>query len=624
MSEMITVFVLAAGRGERLRPISDYIPKPLMPLLGKTVMERVLEKISVLKHDGIGINLHYKREILENWVRSSAYAKGISLFPEEPVLGTGGALKNAEEFLRYRTFLVHNSDILTDIDLQELVDSHLRSDNIATLAIHDFSKFNILCIDGAGAFKMIGSENCTATRTLTRVAFTGIAVYSPEFLQFISEGVSSVVEAWEKAVNAGFKIGTFDVTGCHWSDIGDPISYASSVFRMLKNDGEKIYVHPLSQGCSSAEYDGYIVLEENSDIGESVYLRNCIVLPGSGVQKGSHVENCIVGCGFQVALREGEILGFSEKTGMIQVGTGGSDRAYYRVKEGQNSAVLMKCGVNDPDFYRHIEYSKFFKQSYIPVPKLISVHRKKKEALFEDLGDLSLYNWLRCNRGENTIVEKYHLVMDIAVLIHTITAERIAGCPLIMERIFDYDHFLWETRYFIDSFVHGLKRAEIKDIGGLLEEFREIALKADMHQKTVIHRDFQSQNIMIKRTGDPCVIDFQGARIGPPAYDVASVLWDPYVRLDDHIRERLLTYYKDRMINIAGENFNPTHFDDALIVCRLQRHMQALGAYGFLSNVKGKNYFLKFVPQALALLREDLYHTGENYPKLKELVNKLR
>jgi aminoglycoside/choline kinase family phosphotransferase len=159
----------------------------------------------------------------------------------------------------------------------------------------------------------------------------------------------------------------------------------------------------------------------------------------------------------------------------------------------------------------------------------------------------------------------------------------------------------------------------LKNRPELEQEFHGLALKVDAYPKSVIHRDFQCQNIMITRGGIPRVIDFQGARMAPAAYDVASILWDPYHRLDDSIRDRLIDYYLEEMKRRSA-GFDEALFRDGLISCRLQRHMQALGAYGFLSVVKGKNYFLKHVPEALRLLKEETAATKNDYPELYKLV----
>ena len=141
----------------------------------------------------------------------------------------------------------------------------------------------------------------------------------------------------------------------------------------------------------------------------------------------------------------------------------------------------------------------------------------------------------------------------------------------------------------------------------------------DAQPRRIIHRDFQCQNIMI-HAGVPRFIDYQGARMAPPAYDIASVLWDPYYRLDDGVRERLLAYYVGEMKNDAFTAFDEAAFTPSVIACRLQRHMQALGAYGFLTEVKGKTHFLKHVPEALRLLKAEAAEARQEYPELARLV----
>jgi len=151
----LSIFILAAGLGERLRPITDHIPKPLLPILGKPILHSILEKVSTLPTHKIGINLHHKKDIIENWIAQSAFNKKVELFHENPILGTGGALKNAETFLNAGTFIVHNADIVSDIDLGKLLEFHLSTDNLLTLAVHDYPEFNNLEVDKKGLLKGI-------------------------------------------------------------------------------------------------------------------------------------------------------------------------------------------------------------------------------------------------------------------------------------------------------------------------------------------------------------------------------------------------------------------------------------------------------------------------------------
>ncbi len=155
MNDVINIFIPAAGTGERLRPITDHIPKPLVPVLGKPVLQHVLEKVSSLPFNKIGINIHHKKEAVEEWVSHCRLKEKIILFPEKTILGTGGALKNAEGFLKEGSFLVHNSDVLSDIDTVRLLEHHRSSGNLATLAVHDYPEFNNLFVDEKGFLEEI-------------------------------------------------------------------------------------------------------------------------------------------------------------------------------------------------------------------------------------------------------------------------------------------------------------------------------------------------------------------------------------------------------------------------------------------------------------------------------------
>ncbi|HAG50120.1 MAG TPA: hypothetical protein DCL42_02110 [Deltaproteobacteria bacterium] len=727
---LLTGFILAAGLGERLRPITNLIPKPLLPILGRPVLEMIIEKVSPFA-SAIGINLHHKKELISEYINNSAFKNRITIFYEEPILGTGGALKNAEARLSKGSFLVHNGDILSDIDLERLIEFHIASGNIATLAVHDYPKFNNLAVDKDGYLTNVLSfpqkwesrefesgknmDSCFRRNDSTRKAFTGIAVYEAEFLNFLPTGKSSVADAWLKAIDVGHKIGSVDVSGCYWTDIGTPAAYAAAVVHALRSSGETIYVHSLFKDCrdkpdiecGNIEMDGYVVIEKGCRLSGITSLRNCIILPplpphppiktsgaGSdplpqgerelkeispplmGGDKGEgeefSYENCILCGDIKIDLNESEMLGFKHVPecfdqgkgedpclrhagASILIGVGGSDRRYYRRRKNKQSEVYVRYSQNDADFHRHIEFTEFFRKHNVPVPEVMDVDYENMTAVFEDLGDLSLYSWLKCKREKKQIEEMYKKVLNILVELHTTSTSHVAECPSLQERVFDYSHARWETDYFMEEFVRphtksfGVGVKKVKDMTPLNEEFHRLAKRLDSFPKTIIHRDFQSQNIMVKK-GAPRLIDYQGARIGPPAYDVASILYDPYFRLDYSSRETLLHYYISQMkhscctypplpssplggeekgegdfrdIKRVGNMFNESEFIESLKICRVQRHMQALGAYGFLSSKKGKKYFLKHIPEGLRLLKEDILSLKAEYPALYELISRL-
>jgi NDP-sugar pyrophosphorylase family protein/aminoglycoside/choline kinase family phosphotransferase len=657
----LNIFLPAAGLGERLRPITNHLPKPLLPVLGRPLIEIILERLTAVCSGKIGINLHYKSGMLRDWAANSNYGDRIRFFPEDPILGTGGALKNADAFLSSGPFIVHNSDILLDIDFSRLIEEHLFSGNIATLACHRLPHLSNVVIDKNN--QVLDVENPGASKPdqstiADKTAYTGIAVYSPNILAFLPPGVSHATIAWIAASKAGHKVRAMDFTESSWNDVGTPATYARGILDALRESGETVWLSPKAR-CSRIGIDGYAVLESGSEVQEGSRLRNCIVMPGARVS-GSH-ENQVLGPDYAVALTESDMqpsLHAAEKkrvsladplfrayfgiyttsksalvtpnpelrtpnsplwSDAILIGLGGSDRRYFRVRNDGKTAVLMECRSDDPDYERHLVYTRFFADHGVPVPGLIAAEDGTKRALFEDLGDTSLYSYMKLSHDKGHVEEVYCRVLDILVKLHTSVMDHISECPLLQARVFDYDHLRWETGYFLERFVIGLKGIHVRNGQALNEEFHRLAQNVDGLPKGVIHRDFQSQNIMVLADSLPRVIDFQGARMAPPAYDVASVLWDPYHRLDDSIRERLVTYYVSEMKRQSA-GFNEAVLRKSLIPCRLQRHMQALGAYGFLSTAKGKKYFLKHVPEALRLLKEAIASAKDEYPELCKLI----
>src|SRR5262249_1241589 len=163
--------------------------------------------------------------------------------------------------------------------------------------------------------------------------------------------------------------------------------------------------------------------------------------------------------------------------------------------------------------------------------------------------------------------------------------------------------YRWEQKYFFNNCLgrnFTINDAARKELAAL-PRLREIAKHLASFPRVLVHRDFQSQNIIIQNS-HPNLIDFQGMRPALAEYDLASLLFDPYVELLSAERFELIRYYRQKQ----AENGRAVErqFDNTLQLCAMQRLMQALGAYGFLGLVRGREHFLEYIPRAVCSLRE--------------------
>ncbi|MFZ4717315.1 MAG: phosphotransferase, partial [Chthoniobacterales bacterium] len=183
--------------------------------------------------------------------------------------------------------------------------------------------------------------------------------------------------------------------------------------------------------------------------------------------------------------------------------------------------------------------------------------------------------------------------------------------------------YRWEQEYFVSHCLGDLFDTSREKREALLDSprMKRLAQGLASRPRQLVHRDFQSQNILI-RGGDAAFIDFQGMRPGLAQYDLASLLCDPYVEIAAGERDHLLDYYKRILsgsgIDVCGE------FDRVFWQCAAQRLMQALGAYGFLSIHRGKPAFRAHVAPALIRLREALanLYPDDRLEELEEVLEK--
>jgi len=280
---------------------------------------------------------------------------------------------------------------------------------------------------------------------------------------------------------------------------------------------------------------------------------------------------------------------------------GGSDRKYYRIRvTDQHSLILVRYGDSREENRYYCAIAEFLAGIGIHVPEIYHHDEQERLIWMEDLGEADLWSY----RGEDweTLREYYGLTLDEMAALHLRGRHALGLADLKLQAEFNEDLYAWEQNYFFENCagrVFGRSAGPGADAEKLIEIARQLAKK----RRVLVHRDFQSQNVLINR-GEAWLIDFQGLRPGLPQYDLASLVYDPYMALENSQREELINTYVGKVLDAGGE-IEPD-FRRTLDLCAMQRLMQALGAYGFLGLVKERPAFLDHIPAALRSLGEVL------------------
>ncbi len=222
--------ILAAGLGTRLRPLTNTRPKALVEIDGKPLLELVLETLIAASVTDVVINLHHFPEQIRRFLESRQnFGINISYSEEPELLDTGGGLKKASSFLAgEEAFILHNVDVLSNIDLQQMVAEHRASKSLATLAVKQRKTSRYFLFDEEGVlcgWKSVSGNQTKMARkakgALLERAFCGIHVISPEIFEKLhEEGAFSIVDSYLRLAGAGEQIKAFRADDYDWRDVG--------------------------------------------------------------------------------------------------------------------------------------------------------------------------------------------------------------------------------------------------------------------------------------------------------------------------------------------------------------------------------------------------------------------
>lgn len=299
---------------------------------------------------------------------------------------------------------------------------------------------------------------------------------------------------------------------------------------------------------------------------------------------------------------------------------GGSDRRFYRLS-GRKRFVIMVAPTGR-EVKDYIQIQQHLLRQGVAVPEIYAASIRRHLVLMEDIGSRSLRRIVREATGQKPVEEVYERVVHALIHLQLSGNIGIEKCKPVFERVFNDEVLRWESDYFRTWFLEGWCGCSRGETGKLERDFQRLARSLANEPRYFMHRDFQSTNIFL-RAGEVRIIDFQSAHRGMPSYDLAALLRDAYVTLPAKTRKRLFRLYFSLLQQRTDAYRHEEDFRKAYVLSAIQRNMQALGAFSFLSMVKKKRWFLKAIPRAIVYLQEGLDEAG-TFRTIQRMVNTAR
>jgi mannose-1-phosphate guanylyltransferase len=287
---------LAGGMGTRLKPLTNEVPKPMIPIMAKPILERNMLKLKDCGVDEIILSTGYKSQVIEDhFGYGEKWGLKIHYVCEESPLGTGGAIKNAESFFQ-ETFLVFNADIFCDIDIKEMMEFHKKMKSAVTIAVTQVanpSAFGVIEYDD-NLYAKSFIEKPEPSEIKSNYINAGIYLFEPEVLKNIpgKKVVSIERETFPQLLKRGLKIAVFK-SDAYWMDVGTIKKYIQVQQDILKgiceipeykDSNQHVYIganpniHPSVQIISPVYIGNHVSIGENSVIGpNSIIGDNCRV-----------------------------------------------------------------------------------------------------------------------------------------------------------------------------------------------------------------------------------------------------------------------------------------------------------------------------------------------------------
>jgi mannose-1-phosphate guanylyltransferase len=308
--------VLVGGEGTRMRPLTETIPKPLIPLVDRPFLHHVLDHLAAHGIHGVLLSSSYLEEAFSSFIRERHGDPAVTWITEATPLGTGGAIAHAARGLD-EAFLVLNGDILTDLDLTALVAFHRERGAAATIAltpVDDARPFGLVDVNDRGRVLAFREKPPDAIPGLVNA---GTYVLERAALRDVpsDRAVSIEREVFPALISSGQPLFGF-VSSAYWIDLGTPEKYLRASFDALEGRVAGLsyvapHVDPSANVSLRAHLGRWVVIGPSSTVGDDAEIEDSVLFPGSVVEAGAKVRDSIIGPSARVgagAVVEGAVL----------------------------------------------------------------------------------------------------------------------------------------------------------------------------------------------------------------------------------------------------------------------------------------------------------------------------
>ena len=609
--------VLAAGFGTRLAPLTRSLPKALVPLWGVPMLEHALLLLRSWGVRDVLINCHaHAGQLLDAARKMRIDPLRLTLSFEPEILGTGGALHRAAWFLNDDPFWLLNADVAADLDPRPLLQHPPTGRGMATLWMEPRLGPRTVRLAGSRVVSFRDPRpGSPGTATLC-----GLHLVSPRILGFIPPGFSTIVGAYGRAMDQGYAIRAVTVPDAFWADVGTPEQYldahADIVARYRRNTpGSRLMNPAMNRRRRGVTIRGFAAIDSSARVEPGAHLANAVVWPMARIGAHARLRDVVVGRSTAIDCPAGrlvmpavEALSAPEAEAVQQLGwplqgtvveclppRPGSGRTFTRIRRGGQTAMLVGYDPERTENRLYAPLARFLCGVGVRVPAVLHDDPGHCLTLFEDVGNQSLESLAR--QADPALVRDwYRQILDQAAHLHGPVTRAAGRRNLFLMEPFTPALFRREHELFAAYALNPTPNLSQSLRNEVLADLHGVARRLTRLPRVLLHRDLQSSNLY--RVQEEWVwIDFQGMRFGPAAYDLASLLCDPYVSLP-------LATQMDLLNCIPAEQVAGFWF------AAVQRLTQALGAYGRLTSFPGNQGFQRYVPPARHMLQRAVRLAG--------------